>query len=136
MFKLVKTINSRSNVPEPCLLTASLGSEYKIGTLIAMNEGFMHHCDATERPTHMIAENAPRSHTGKITCYPVTGDMIFETHFTEEPVYIGEGSRVTLGRSIGVPVGVTAVTEGGVAEVYNLMGASVANDKVLIRFPD
>lgn len=132
MFKLIKILNSGVNVSEPVKLTAAEGVTLKAGTLGIIDAGSIRPCTATETPTHLIGRNAKGGEA--IPVYPIGRDMIFDCPVSQNPSALTVGAKVTLAIEDGAAVGVSATTAGGVAEIFDLAGASAAGDSVSVRF--
>lgn len=133
MFRLVKIQNGRCNQPEPQKLGVTASETYTLGETLVLTAGALTKCGATAKPTYIAGEDytAPESGARRLTVYPVSGDMIFETAFTAAPTSLTDGSVVTLSAD---GLGVTATTTSGVATVVDLAGAAAVGDKVLVRF--
>lgn len=133
MFRLVKIRNGRCNQPEPQKLGVIASETYTLGEALVLSGGALTKCGATAKPTYIAGEDyvAPESGARRITAYPVSGEMIFETVFTAAPTSLTDGSVVTLSAD---GLGVTATTTSGVAIIVDLAGAADVGDKVLVRF--
>lgn len=135
MFKLTKILNSGVNVAEGCYMPATADTDYVIGSAAKLTDGALVNAAATDIPTFIIGENASANSKNKVFCYHVSPDMIFETQISESPAQISVGDKVTLSLTDGSACGVTATTTGGVAEIYDMAGASAAGDTVFVRIP-
>ena len=135
MFKLVKILNSGSNVAEPIRVRAGIGVGYQKGAagyLVANNSAPAKPCSGDAVPDIIFGEYAP-SRSGKvIKAYPVSRHMIFVTTFDEDPTDVTNGDHVTFTTNGGA---ITTDTEGGgCVEIYNMNGATKAGDPVYVRF--
>ena len=132
MFKLIKILNSAVNTGEPVKLTAAQGQSLKAGTLGILSDGALRPCGATETPTHLIGKYSADGN--KIIAYPICPSMIFDCPISQSPDSLTVGSKVTLTVEDGAAVGVTAVTAGGVARIFDLCGATESGDTVSVCF--
>ena len=83
MLKLVKILNSRTNVPEPIIVNCNGADEFVKGSLYYMGETEIKKSSSTTFDTPIIALESIPQRSGKKTllCYVVTPDMVFETDF-------------------------------------------------------
>lgn len=123
MFRLIKILGGRINVPEPEKHLA--GAEIKDGMSLVLSGGKV--SPAKTKPTHIAIGNAKNGE--KVACYAVTPEMIFEVACTAAPA--AEGSLVTINTDY---LKVTATTTDGVATVVSKNGATKAGDKILVKF--
>ncbi len=133
MFKLIKILNSGSNVPEPCRIPTG-GLAFKAGAALTVADGTAAPCGATQAPKFIAMANAEATDTDVI-CYPVTPDMLFSVKVQENPAALKLFDKVTLYvDSDGMATGVTATTSSGVATVTDLEGAEAAGDTITVKF--
>lgn len=127
MFKLLKIENGRINVPEPEMLT--LGADMSEGTVCVISGGVLTLAGATAKPTH-VTLGAGKSGEA-VSCGRITPDHVFEV-----PISVAPTTSCKIGVKLTTANGtqVTATTTDGVATIVSLNGASVAGDKVLVRF--
>lgn len=132
MFKVIKILNSGTNVPEP--RRAKNGNADVIyGSALNYTSGVVANSTATAKPDCIALCDAKANED--VLVYDVTADMLFEATLTEEPTALNVGSAVTLAiDKNGCAYGVTATTTGGVATVYDLAGATKAGDKITVKF--
>ena len=133
MFRLVKILNGRINEGEPVKLPASAGVTYTFGSMLALSSGKLVNCTATTKPQFLCGEDAKADEKSEITVYPIDANQIFETKVSASPASLFVGSKVTLAINGTSADGVTATATGGVAEIFDLAGASLAGDKVYVR---
>ena len=134
MFKLIKILNSGTNVPESVKLPKSPDLDVKMGSALILSGGTVANCTATTSPTYIAAQNAVNGED-KVLCYPISPDMLFETVFNEPSESVVIGAKVKLCTDDdGSAVNVSADTASGVATVVDLMGAKNAGDKVTVKF--
>ena len=133
MIRLVKIINGRTNVGEPEKKTVTASETYSYGEALKISSGALTKCAATDSPLYISAEDyiAPATGARKISVFPVSSDMIFETKVTASPSSLKLGDKVTLGTDA---MSVTATTTSGVATIVDFLGATAANDKILVKF--
>lgn len=133
MFRLIKIINGRTNQAEPVKLGTTASTAYTLGEALVLADGAAVKCGATEKPTHIAAQDhtAPAAGGGYLTAYPITAEMIFEVPIAAAPTALKRGSRVTLTADA---TGVTATTTAGVATIVDLVGATNSGDKILVKF--
>ena len=134
MFKLLKILNSGVNVPEPVRLPVTASTNFKIGSALTISSGKLANCTATTLPKYIAAQDLTAGEATDMLVYPITDGMIFATKFSVTPTSIVVGNKVTLALESSIAVGVTATTTSGVAEIYNLNGASAAGDTVEVIF--
>lgn len=132
MFKLIKILNSGVNVAEPELFKKDEEAVFAIGTPVKLSGGKLVNVAATAAPTHIVAEAGASGED--IYAHEITHDMVFETVVTEDPTTLVVGDKVTLETEDGAAIAVTATTDGGVAEIYDLAGASEIGETVYVRF--
>ena len=134
MFKLIKIQNAGRNVPEIEKLQKLSSSTIKAGEALFIEDGFAKACPVTTVPTHIAFADAAYG-TNDVICYPISGDMLFETTINASPSGVYVGSKVTLGKDSGSSsVCVTATTTSGVATVVDLMKATAVGDKITVKF--
>ena len=134
MFKLKRIISSGVNVPEPELLTLMPNTYSEAGSVLTMSEdGLLTVGSATTKPTHVLIATANKGDE-RALCYRISPNMIFETSLYGDPEYLYEGAIVTLYNNKNGFMLVTDNTEGGVATVYDMMGAKKTGDSLLVVF--
>lgn len=134
MFKLIKIQNSGINVPELEKHTKSYSKVIKAGEALIFDEGEMASCPTTTMPTHMSFATAGED-VDYVICYPITGDMLFETTIKHDPSALFTGSKVTLGKDTdNCSICVTADTNSGFVTIVDKMDATKAGDKVTVKF--
>ncbi len=146
MFKIVKILGGRMNVPETIKLeagssTASTVTEFKDGQALTFSSGLLAPASGSATVDFVCAENKKITGSGKLQVYKVTPDMIFEvetsavpsggvvpgTHYTVDTT----GMKVT-GTAVTVATTASSVTNPYGARVIDKQGASAAGDKVLV----
>ena len=133
MFKLIKILNSGSNVPETVNMTYG-GIGGKKGAPLSLYEGNVCECAETEMPKY-VALKDPQDFDSQLMCYRITPDMVFETTITGTPSDSLLGQKVTLYKNDGcIVTGVTDNTNSGVATVIALNGARKSGDKISVSF--
>lgn len=127
MFKLIKILGGRINVPEPeCFPSGGPGTVADQPAVVS--GGYLSPCGETIKPTHItIGEENNNKKYG----YAITPEMIFEVPINGSPVGLCEGDKVTIESSNGT---VTATKTGGVATIVSMNGATKAGDKILVKF--
>ena len=133
MFRLVKILNGRINEAEPVKIKTKSGVAYEYGTALGLDAGVLINCTATTKPLYICGEDAKADEKTEITVYPIDPNQIFEAPISVAPTSVVVGAKVTLALTDGKATGVTATTTGGVAEVFDVAGATAANDKILVR---
>lgn len=133
MFKLAKILNGRINQSEPIKLKTAAGASFEYGTALTLAAGVLVNCAATTKPLYICGEDAKADTKTEITVYPIDANQIFEVSVSASPSSLHVGDKVTLAVTDGKATGVTATTTGGVAEIFDLCGATKANDKILVR---
>lgn len=136
MFKLVKILNSGVNVAEPRYMPTDPDTNYVAGSLVKVSSGIVTNMSAADTPVYLIGEDVSYGSKDRVLCYPLSSDMIFETTISASPVAVNVGDKVTFWLSGGSAQGVSANTTSGVAEIYDLAGATSAGDTVFVRFPN
>jgi hypothetical protein len=133
MFKLIKILNSGSNVPEPVYLPSS-GISAKAGTAMTLSGGALAHCPATTAPSYVLLRDLKATDT-KALCFRISSDMLFETPIMGAPNALSAGSKVKLYvNSASAAVGVSADTASGVAKIVSLDGATSQGQTVTVNF--
>ncbi len=133
MFRIIKLLNARTNVPETVAIPVTASTVYPEGCAVKLSSGAAVHCAATDAPEYIVAAAADASVDSVVLCYPLLGDAIVETPVSAAPTSLKIGNKVTLNvNASSVAVGVTATTTNGVAEIYDLAGAAAAGDKLLL----
>lgn len=131
MFRLVKIKNGRINVPEMMRLPVTADETYQDGEALIISSGKATKCSATATPTHICTETRSTASEKDIWVYEISDGMIFETPISAAPASLVLGDKVTL-HTDGASV--TATKTNGVATIYDLQGASAANEKILVKF--
>jgi hypothetical protein len=133
MFKLIKILNSGSNVPEPIYLPVN-GINAKVGTAMNLTAGKLSHCSATVVPTHVLLKDVKTSDQVAL-CYKISPDMQFEAPVNGSCASLYAGAKVKLYTNADLAaVGVSNDTASGVAKIVSLDGATAAGDKVTVVF--
>ena len=128
MFKLIKILNSCSNVPEPLILPTD-GTAIPAGTLLSMSVGYASGCKTDGKPQYV---SLSKSCGYSISAYPITHDMVFETEFWGDPNEVYEGDLIGIGADYdGFTTGVNEA--GTVFYFMNRNGATKYGDKVIVR---
>lgn len=133
MFRLVKILNGRINETEPVKLKTKSGVAYEYGTALGLSAGTLINCTEKTKPLYICGEDAKADEKAEITVYPIDPNQIFEVPVSAAPTSLVVGAKVTLALTDGKATGVTATTTDGVAEVFDVAGATAANDKILVR---
>ena len=134
MFRLIKILNSGVNVPEPCIIEKSTTLKVKMGSALVLSGGKASTCSATTAPTYIAIADAIKGETS-VPCYPVNGDMLFETAIDGDPPSVNVGNKVTLSTdSDGCAVFVSDSTSSGVATVVHIGDAKKNGDKITVKF--
>lgn len=135
MFILRKILDSGVNVPEVVRVKANASLSYKAGTALVLSSGVAANPTATEKPTHICAEEVGAGKQATMLVYPILPGMIFECAISAAPASVVPGNKLTLSLdSDSRATGVTATVTSGVATVVDLCGAKSAGDKILIQF--
>ena len=134
MFKLIKILNSGTNVPEPQILSKTLTSKLKAGVAVKMSVGKATACAATEKPSYIVLKT-PEDSQSKVLCHAVNENMLFETFINADPSALSVGDKVTIGNdSDNLPGCVSATTTSGVATIVDLLDAKAPGDKIIVKF--
>ncbi len=134
MFRLIKIVNSGTNVPEPCKLPKPISLKIKSGMPLVMSDGKLAACTATDKPAYISISDAPSGSTEAV-CYEVNASMHFETVASATPTALNIGKAYTLAiDSDGYVYGITAATTSGVATVVDVSGAKAIGDKITVKF--
>ena len=132
MFKLIKILNSGTNVPEPRRVKNG-GASIVAGCALNYSAGAVVSSTATSKPDCIAMCDALAG--AEAFVYDITPDMLFEVTVTADPDALAVGNALTLAiDGNGIAYGVTATTSGGVATVYDLAGATAAGDKITVKF--
>ena len=141
MFKIVKILGGRMNVPETIKLeagssTASTVTEFKDGQALSFSSGLLAPASGSATVDFVCAENKKITGSGKLQVHKVTPDMIFEVETSAVPsggVVPGTHYTVdTTGTAVTVATTASSVTNPYGARVIDKQGASAAGDKVLV----
>ena len=131
MFYLTKIENGRMNVPEPEYLEAKASEAIVYGEALVLASGFVTKCGATVAPQFISMGSVSATDTNrKIAVCRVEKNQVYEVPCSAAPTALKVGDKVTLGTD-GLTV--TATTASGVVTVVSLNGATVANDKIIVR---
>ena len=135
MFKLVKILNSGSNVAEPIRVKAGIGRTYTpgaAGRITGVKNMPAENCSGATTPDFIFGEEAKARSGKQIKAYPVSRHMIFLTSFSETPTDILDGDHVTFSANGD---SITADKDsGGCVEIYDMNGATREGDSVYVRF--
>lgn len=131
MFRIVKILNGRVNVPEPVKMPASTSANYAFGDALKLSSGVLAQCAATDKPEYIAMESA--SGVSALLVAPVSSDMVFEVPVTAAPTSLKVGNKVTVGVVSSHADAVTATTTDGVVTVFDLNNAKAAGDFILCR---
>lgn len=132
MFKLIKILNGRMNVPEPEFLPVTANEEYTEGEALKIASGKVTKASGTNAPTHIALGAEVKD--GILPVARIDKTMVFEAPVT----YSDTALAVVLGTKLTIATdgaGVTDVTTSGVATVVDTLDANkTAGDKVLVIF--
>lgn len=132
MFKLIKIENGRQNVPEPEYLDVAASEAVALGEALVLTAGKLTKCGPTATPTHISMGEVSASATKRnIAACRVESNQVYEVECSAVPTALVPGDKVTLTTDA---LGVTATKDSGVAKVVVLNGATVAGDKITVRF--
>ena len=126
MFKLIKIEGARMNVPEPEYLIA--GAALSAGQTVALSGGKL--AVNTTAPTHITLGSA-KAADEKVPCARIESNQIYEAPISDAATSLNVGDKVTVASDAAR---VTADTTDGIATIVSLEGATVAGDKVTVRF--
>ncbi len=135
MFKLIKILGGRTNVPEIISLRAEEYTEYRANCVYYLAEGIVNTtCYSGSDPIFIPIENiAADDHKPYVRGYFVSEEMIFETNMAGELGEVGVGSFVAPNIDESeITVGVTS--DAGYFAVIVSMDEVLDDGKVLIRF--
>jgi len=133
MFKLIKILNGRMNVPEPEFLPVAANEEHTEGEALKIASGTVTKASGTDAPTH-IALGTEANVNGLLPVARIDKTMVFEAPVTysETALAVVLGTKLTIATD---GAGVTDVTTSGVATVVDTLDANkTAGDKVLVIF--
>ena len=133
MYKLIKILNARTNVPETVRMTLEEDTAVMRGTAVCIKDGILSAFTekSTMLPTHVVLADA----NGKeILCYAVTPDMVFEIPVSVSPADMKVGTEYLLTEN-GSHLSAT-VASGSLrgAHLMNKNGASQKGDTLLVSF--
>ncbi len=135
MFKAIKILNSGSNVPEPCRMSAKPDTNYKIGTALTVSAGKVVNATETDTPLYIAGESLAAGERSTVICYRVLENTVFEVPLAGSPMSLKCGSRVTLALDDdGFAYAVSSSTTDGVATVVDMRGATKTGDKICVQF--
>ena len=125
--------NGRKNAPAIITVPSTASTTYHVGDALVLKNGSAAKAGATEKPTHICAQEyvAPATGNQPIAVYPVLDGYEWITTFAAAPTGIVVGSKVTLHTDSAQ---VTATTASGVAEVVDMCGATASGDEVIVKF--
>ena len=132
MFVLTKIEGGRINVPEPeylvCSAAVSKGAACTLtsGKLAAIVAG-------TTEPTYIALAGAKAANETIPACR-IEPNQVYEVPISDTPTSLNVGDKVTIEITDSNGCKVTATTTNGVATIVSLNDASVAGDKILVRF--
>ena len=135
MFKLVKILNSGTNVAEPQYVPTDPDNDYYAGSVIKISGGVATNVNPTDIPTHVVCETVEVGTKKRLLCYKIDPNMVFEAAFSASPVGLKVGDKVTLALTPTLAQGITANTTSGVAEIIDLAGAKNTGDTAYVIFP-
>lgn len=98
MFKLIKIINGRTNVPEPVKMKTNGQTDYLAGCVYYLAEGDVHSAQTNEDDLMFIPlENVYKSEERKsVIGYIVTDGMVFETDIKNDYSFMGAGDTICI----------------------------------------
>lgn len=132
MFKLIKIENGRQNVPEPEYFDVTASEAVTLGEALVITAGKLTKCGPTTVPTHIsMGEVSANATKRNIAVCRVESNQIYEVECSAAPTALVLGDKITLTTDA---LGVTATKESGVAKIVALNGATVAGDKITVRF--
>ena len=114
------------NVPEPEYLIA--GAALSAGQTVALSGGKL--AVNTTAPTHITLGSA-KAADEKVPCARIESNQIYEAPISDAATSLNVGDKVTVASDAAR---VTADTTDGIATIVSLEGATVAGDKVTVRF--
>ena len=136
MFKLVKIVNSGTNVPEPENFPCNGTIEAPVGSALTLDNtgNFLYTGEVFEKPFCILAEDLKKGAASAL-CYRITPDMVFEVPVYGDPLALHNGAGVSLHyeSTLGL-CGVSDSTETRIATVYDTNGAKNPGDKILVYF--
>ena len=135
MFKLIKILNSGTNVPEIIKLRKRTDCEIDTGVGVDVDaDGYAINGSIENRPRFISACRANESDSS-VSCYKVSSDMIFETTISGSPEELGVGMLISTEYDLNGAQGrVTNSSVPGHATLYDLMGAKQDGDTIAIFF--
>jgi hypothetical protein len=135
MFKLKKILNSGTNVPEPELVAAHMSITLNTGAVGTLVNGSLSTGSATTKPTHVLLKKKEKGEEYAI-CYRINPNMIFEVELVSENVAdLLDGDSVCLYLDgTGGYSKCSGETEGGVAFINDMNGATKSGDTVYVSF--
>ena len=132
MFKLLKMVDARLNVPEPEYQEAKTGEAIEMGEALVLSAGKLTKCSGTTIPTHIAmgiktADAADR----RMPVCRLSPNQIYEVPVMASPTALVPGVKVTI-HTDGLQV--TANTTDGVATIVDANGAKAIGDTIIVRF--
>ena len=134
MYRLIKIEYGRNNIPEPVSMPAQPSLSYRRGMLLELDREShkMKVASGDRKATHVCLEDKTAGEGELISCFRVTGQMIFEAPLSA----LGDAQAVGAYLQIsadGMAVTATAATVGRGAQIENLQNATAAGDTVAVR---
>ena len=134
MFKLKKIINSGVNVPEPEMLHAQSTLALESGSTVYSNLGIITAGGQTTKPTHVIIKSKAKGEE-MVLCHRISPNMIFEVEIVGNDVSdLLDGDKICLLNDGNGYSKCSTTTDGGVATIYDMNGATKSGDTVLVTF--
>ena len=136
MFKILKILNSGTNVPEPEIFPCDVTIAAPAGSALSLNSDTGHLAigEPYETPFCVLAEDH-KSGTARAMCYRITPDMILEAPVFGDPLKLYNGAGIILHSDPKHGLcGVSDSEDTRIATVYSTNGAKKYGDKILIYF--
>ena len=132
MFKLIKILNSGSNVPEPRRVKVGSSPIYTGTALIYNEDNTVGYGSGNTSPKCIALCDA--SAGSEAVVFDITPDMLFEAPVLMAPDVLCVGSKLILGTEKGNALGIlNAMANDGPAIVYDTTGATKVGDKITVR---
>lgn len=135
MFNLEKNLVGEAFLTYD-LFPTTASTSYKLGEILTLSSGALVAAgvdsDGTQKFVCGTDYEAPASGMKPIPVAALTPNQVFRTKFSAAPTSRVAGDKVTL--TATTLDGVTATTTKGVAEIYDMLGATASGDEVLVRF--
>ena len=147
MFKLVKILGGRMNVPEIIELEAGSSTQstetvFKAGKALmhSASTGILTAATGSASAEYICAENKKTVGVEKLKVYKVTPDMLFEVDVSAVPTSAVPGKHYTIdetGEKMTATVVTVATTSSSISNPFGCklidkQGASAIGDKVLV----